>query len=232
MDNYLPFPEQIPSELLERAAKLSSAQLCDGMSGLGLLGDGCLDSRILPVHDSMKMVGTACTVETEEGDNFPIHAAIYQGKPGYVLMVAGGGYDKRAYIGDLMAGAAHAVGFNGVVVDGYVRDKTGLAELGLPIFARGFMQRSPVKQNPGWINGPVDCGGVRVKPGDLVFGDHDGVTVVPRERLEEVLERAEKKSAYETKRRTVIEEYRSKREKGLPLPVLAPDWVLEMLKKK
>jgi regulator of RNase E activity RraA len=232
MEKYLQFPDPVPNELLERAAKLSSAQLCDGMSGLGLLGDGCLDSRILPVHDSMKVVGTACTVETEEGDNFPIHVAIYQGKPGYVLMVAGGGYDKRAYMGDLMAGAAHAVGLSGVVVDGYVRDKTGLSELGLPIFARGYMQRSPVKLNPGRINWPVSCGGARVNPGDLVFGDYDGVTVVPRERLEEVLERAEKKSAYEVKRRMVIEEYRTNREKGLPLPVLAPDWVLEMLNKK
>lgn len=231
MDTYLPLPEPIPAELLERASKLSTAQLCDGMSGLGLLGDGCLDSRILPVHDSMKMVGTACTVETEDGDNFPIHVAIYQGKPGYVLMVAGGGYEKRAYMGDLMAGAAHAVGFTGIVVDGCVRDKVGLAELGLPIFARGFMQRSPVKQNPGRINGVVNCGGVQVSPGDLVFGDYDGVTVVPRDRLVEVLERAEKKSAYEIKRRLVIDEYRKNREKGLPLPVLAPDWVLEMMKK-
>ncbi len=232
MNDYLPLPEPIPQALIDRAAKLSTAQLCDGMNGLGIPGDGCLDSRILPVHDTMKFVGTACTVETEEGDNFPIHVAIYQGKPGYVLMVAGGGYDKRAYMGDLMAGAAHAVGFAGVVVDGCVRDKVGLAELGLPIFARGFMQRSPVKQNPGRINGEVSCGGVRVAPGDLVFGDYDGVTVVPRERLEEVLERAEKKSAYEVKRRAVIEDYREKRLAGLPLPVLAPDWVLEMLNKK
>lgn len=232
MDNYLPLPEPIPAALLERASKLSAAQLCDGMSGLGLPGDGCLDSRILPVCDSMKMVGTACTVETEEGDNFPIHVAIYQGKPGYVLMVAGGGYEKRAYMGDLMAGAARAVGFSGVVVDGCVRDKTGLAEIGLPIFARGFMQRSPVKQNPGRINRPATCGGVRVNPGDLVFGDCDGVTVVPRERLEEVLERAEKKGAYEAKRRAAIDDYRAKREAGLPLPTLAPDWVLEMLNKK
>lgn len=231
MNNYEPLPELIPEELIERVSKLSPANLCDGMNGLGLLRDGCMDADIRPIRDSMKMVGTACTVQTELGDNLPIHVAIYSCKPGYVLVVAGQAYIERSYMGDLMGGAAAAVGINGIVVDGYVRDKVGLAELGMPVFSRGFMQRSPMKKGPGTINHPVICGGVEVKPGDLVIGDYDGVTVVPREKIDEVLERAEKKVAYEKERRAKIAEYRVCRTENRELPDLTPGWVKEMLAK-
>ncbi|WP_423781878.1 RraA family protein, partial [Escherichia coli] len=87
----------------------------------------------------------------------------------------------RPYFGELIASAAKAVGFRGMVCDGLVRDRDGCSELGLPVFARGFLQRGPVKKNPGKINEPIRCAGIMVNPGDLVVGDCDGVTVVPRE---------------------------------------------------
>ncbi len=230
--NYHELPELIPDELIERVKALSPAQLCDGMASLGIERNGCMDASLMPLDESKFMVGTACTVDTEDGDNFPVHVAIYQGKPGYVLVVAGKGYTERAYMGDLMGSAADAIGLAGIVVDGYVRDKTGLAALDIPIYAKGFMQRSPLKKGPGEINTIVTCAGVKVAPGDLVVGDYDGVTVVPRARLEEVLEAAEKKEDYETKRRAAIAEYRRCREEGRELPNLAPGWVTEMLEGK
>lgn len=229
--NYKELPELIPAELIERAKKLSPAQLCDGMEGMGIPRNGCMDAGICPIDKTKTMIGTACTTDTEDGDNFPIHVAIYQGKPGYVLMVAGKAYAHRAYMGDLMGGAAEAIGLNGIVVDGYVRDETGLSELDIPIYARGLMQRSPSKKGPGEINTTVTCGGVKVNPGDLVIGDYDGVTVIPRDRIEEVIEAAEKKDSYEIKRRAAIAEYKRCREAGEPLPDLAPTWVTEMLSK-
>ena len=231
-NKYLDLPELIPEELIERAKKLSPAQLCDGMAALGIERNGCMDASLMALDENKVMIGTACTVDTEDGDNFPIHVAIYAGKPGYVLCVAGKGYTERAYMGDLMGGAAEAVGLNGIIIDGYVRDKVGLSNLDIPIFAKGFMQRSPAKKGPGEINTVVTCAGVKVHPGDLVMGDYDGVTVVPRERIEEVLEAAEKKGSYETKRRETIAEYKECRKKGLPLPDLAPGWVKEMLEGK
>lgn len=230
-DQYLPLPELIPAALLERFRALSPAQLCDGMQSLGIPRSGCMDADLLPLDERKILLGTAYTVDTEEGDNFPIHVAIYQGRPGYVLVVAGKAYPERAYLGDLMAGAAQAVGLAGLVVDGCVRDRRPLAELDIPVYARGFMQRSPAKQGPGRINVPVRCAGVEVAPGDLVFGDYDGVTVVPRARLLEVLEAAEKKDAYEAQRRAVIADYAHRRANGEPLPELAPGWVTELLKK-
>lgn len=229
---YFELPEPISEEIIERVKKLSPAQLCDGMDSLGIVRNGCMDADLLPLDDSKLMVGTACTVDTEDGDNFPIHVAIYQGKPGYVLVVAGKGYTERAYMGDLMGGAAAAIGLSGIVIDGYVRDKTGLAELDIPIYAKGLMQRSPLKKGPGEINTVVTCAGVKVTPGDLVVGDYDGVTVIPRERIEDVLVAAEKKGDYEKKRRQAIEDYRKCRAQGDALPNLAPAWVTEMLQGK
>lgn len=228
-EQYFPLPDLIPNDLLERFRQLSPAQLCDGMQSLGIPRNGCMDADLMPLDERKVMLGTAYTVDTEDGDNFPIHVAVYQGQPGYVLVVAGKAYPGRAYIGDLMAGAAQAVGLAGMVIDGCVRDKVPLAQLDIPIYAKGFMQRSPGKQGPGKINASVTCAGVEVGPGDLVFGDYDGVTVVPRARLLEVLEASEKKSAYENQRREVIDEYTRCRDNGLPLPPLAPAWVTQLL---
>ena len=227
--NYKELPELIPQKLIDRVKKLSPAQLCDGMESLGIERNGCMDASLMPIDSSKVLIGTACTVDTEDGDNFPIHVAIYQGKPGYVLVVAGRGYTERAYLGDLMASAAEAVGFNGIIIDGCVRDKVGLAELSIPIYAKGIMQRSPAKRGPGEINTIVMCAGVKVTPGDLIFGDYDGVTVIPRGRIEEVIAAAEKKDAYEAKRRITIAEYVKCKNNNEPLPELAPAWVTEMV---
>lgn len=229
--NYKPLPELISQDIIDRVSKLNTAQLCDGMEGMGIFRNGCMDASMMPVDSSMRMVGTAYTVSTEDGDNFPIHVAIYQGKPGYVLVVDGKAYTERAYMGDLMVGAAKAIGLNGIVVDGYVRDREGLKELGLPVFSKGFMQRSPAKKGPGKINAPVNCAGVIVNPGDLVIGDYDGITVIPREHILEVLEKAEKKADYEKKREEAIENYAKCRAEGKELPDIAPSWVTEMLNK-
>jgi regulator of RNase E activity RraA len=102
-------------------------------------------------------------------------------------------------------------------------------ELGLPIFSKGFIQRGPIKKNPGEINYSIVCGGVVVNPGDLILGDADGVTVVPKDIIEEILVKAEEKLAYEVKRRASISLYEEKRLKGEELFNLAPQWVLDML---
>ncbi|RZA23160.1 MAG: RraA family protein, partial [Proteobacteria bacterium] len=85
-EHYLPLPELIPQDLLDRFRKLSPAQLCDGMAKLGIARNGAMDADLMPLDDRKVMLGTAYTVDTEDGDNFPIHVAVYQGQPGYVLV--------------------------------------------------------------------------------------------------------------------------------------------------
>lgn len=224
------FPELIDNTLLERAAKLSVAQLCDGMKELEIPNSGCMCVQINAVHPSMKVIGTAATVETSDGDNFPIHVATYAVKrDGYVMVIDGKGYMEKAYIGDLIMGAAKAAGYLGIVIDGCTRDREGNVELGFPVFSRGLMPSGPIKKNPGNINTDITCGGIRVQPGDLIVGDYDGVCVVPRERITEVLQKAEDKKNYEIKREETIRQYSQAKTKGEPLPQLAPQWVLDLL---
>ena len=225
------FPEQIPEEWIERAKKLNPALLCDGMKGLGIPMDGCMEAAIMPVNPDpdMQMVGTAVTIQTDHGDNFPIHVATYSAKPGYVMVIDGSGYTDGPYFGDLIMGAAKAVGYAGMVIDGYCRDKAGCLALHFPVYAKGQMQRGVIKKNMGEINAPIRCGGITVNPGDLVVGGADGVTVVPRAHIEQVLQRAEEKLAYEEKREAAIAAYNRAKAAGEPLPELAPQWVLDLL---
>ena len=223
------FPEILSNEIIERAKKLSPTLLCDGMKGLGIPMDGCMDADIKPVDISMKVLGTAITVDTNDGDNFPIHLATYGGKPGYVMIIDGKGYKDRAYFGDLIIGAANAVGLKGMIIDGYSRDREGTIEIGMPVFSKGFMPRGPIKKNPGKINVTIMCGGVKVNPGDLIMGDADGVAVVPRDKIEEVLAAAEEKLAYEVKRVKTIKNYEEALANGGELPQLAPQWALDLL---
>lgn len=230
-EQYKELPELLPQTFIERAMRLGTAALADGMEGAGILRNGCMEPEMMPVDISMRMAGTAATVATGEGDNFPIHLAIYQSKPGYVLVVDGKGYRGSAYMGDLMIGASKAIGLCGVVLDGYTRDRKGIIEIGLPVFSRGFMQKSPSKKGPGEINTEITCAGVVVCPGDLVVGDYDGIVVVPRHAIEQVLDKAEKKLVYEKKRVEIISEFEKCRIEGLPLPDIAPQWVLDMMDK-
>lgn len=228
--DYRPLPEQIPEELIARASRLSTPNLCDGFAKLKLNPvHYTLDARIKPINDQMKIVATASTVDTKDGDNLPIHVAIYSCKPGYCLVVAGKAAEERAYMGDLMGSAADAIGVCGIIVDGYIRDKLGLNEIGMPMFSRGYKPASPAKVGPGAINTEVECGGVKVQPGDLIMADCDGIVCVPRDMIEDVLAKAEEKVAYEGGRVNAIANYRKCKAEGKELPDLTPGWVKEML---
>lgn len=218
--------------VIERAKKLNVALILDGVKAakIDIPNGGCMDAAIMPVERGMTVAGTALTVETSDGDNFPIHVASYSFEAkGFVMVIDGKGYMERAYFGDLIMGACQAVGFEGMVVDGCTRDVDGNIELGFPVYSRGIMPRGPIKKNEGNINTVITCAGVRVAPGDLVVGDSNGVCVIPYEHIEVVLAEAEKKQEYEANRDKSITAYREARKNGTELPQLAPQWVLDMM---
>lgn len=221
--------------VIERAERLGVALLLDGAkkANLDLPNGGCMDAQVMPVDRGMCVAGTALTVETDNGDNFPIHVASYSFQAdGYVMVIDGKNYQKRAYFGDLIMGACQAVGFKGMVIDGYTRDRDGNVELDFPVYSRGFMPCGPIKKEAGNINTRIMCAGVSVEPGDLVVGDSDGVCVIPRKYVELVLAEAEKKQEYEQKRRDTIAAYIEAKKNGTELPQLAPQWVLDMMNEK
>lgn len=222
-------PELLPEEVIRRAQNLDPALISDGMKGSGIPGEGTMDAAIMPVDPSMKVVATAITIDTWNGDNLPIHLATYTTPPGYVMVINGNGFTRKAYLGDLIVGAAKAAGFKGIVIDGYIRDYEGIKELGLPVYSKGYMQAGPIKENKGKINTTIECGGVVVNPGDLIVGGADGVSVVPRGRIEEILTKAEEKQKLDKAMQDNIDAYNDAAANGQEPPSLMPDWVKELI---
>ena len=147
-----PCAPRLSQEIIDRAKKLNVPLILDGVKAakIDIPNGGCMDMQINPVDRGMTVVGTALTVESSDGDNFPIHVASYIfDAEGYVMVIDGKGYEERAYLGDLIMGACQAVGYEGIVIDGCTRDRDGNIELGFPVYSRGFMPRGPIKKNEG-----------------------------------------------------------------------------------
>lgn len=160
---------------------------------------GTMDSGIKPIDPKSRMLGRAVTVQCYPGDNLALHQGIYAAEPGDVLILDCHGYTEAGHFGDIMALACQMRGIAGVVIDGSCRDSEDIKELDLPVFVRGFNPSGTVKASLGKVNVPVTCGGVRVNPGDMILGDCDGVVVVPREKEDQVFEKAQAKFAKEEK---------------------------------
>ena len=92
----------------------------------------------------------------------------------------------NAGFGELLATSAVKIGVRAVIVDGVVRDAEALQTLGLPVYARGLNPNSCNKDGPGEVGAVIACGGVAVRPGDVIIADRDGVTVVPLDDAAEV----------------------------------------------
>ena len=187
--------ERVSAEVVQQAATFQAAILAD-VAGRR----GSMHARVAPVHERMQLAGPAFTVEVRPGDNLMIHAAIALARPGDILVIDGKGDQTAALMGTLMMSACKKLGLGGVVVDGAIRDKLELLELGFPVFSAGFNPAGPTKYVPGRINHPISCGGAVVNPGDLVVGDADGVVVIERAKAPAMMALAVKKVADEAAR--------------------------------
>jgi 4-hydroxy-4-methyl-2-oxoglutarate aldolase len=122
------------------------------------------------------------------------------------VYVTGGGDRRCAYWGELLTTAARTRGAAGAVVDGFHRDTPKVLEQDWPVFSRGrFAQDSSVRTAVADFRCPIEIGGVWIGPGDLVFGDLDGVVIVPRAVEQEVITRALEKARGEKVVRKAIE---------------------------
>lgn len=187
--------ERVSADVVAKAGSFQAAILAD-VAGRR----GTMHARVAPVHQNMKLAGSAFTVEVRPGDNLMIHAAIALAKPGDVLVIDGKGDQTAALMGTLMLSACKEIGLAGVIVDGAIRDKLEILDLDFPVFSIGFNPAGPTKYVPGRINHPICAGGTTVNPGDLVVGDADGVVVIERAKAPALLALADKKVADEAAR--------------------------------
>jgi regulator of RNase E activity RraA len=116
---------------------------------------------------------------------------IDEARPGDVGVIVMEGTLDIAAMGNLMGTAASVRGMAGMVLDGALRDVWDIRRMGLTVYARSTTPATAVGHYATVAkNVPVACGGVTVRPGDIVVADEDGVVVVPKERAEEVLKKA------------------------------------------
>lgn len=193
--------ERVPPHIVQQAGAYQAAILAD-VAGRR----GALHGRITALRPSMKVVGTAFTVDVRPGDNLMIHAAMSLAKPGDVLVVDGKGDQTAALMGTIMMTACQKLGIAGVVIDGAVRDSLEIEEMGFPVFSVGTNPNGPTKLVPGRIGHPVTVGGVTVHAGDLVLGDADGVVIVERDKIESLLPLADRKVKDEAARIAAIQQ--------------------------
>jgi 4-hydroxy-4-methyl-2-oxoglutarate aldolase len=170
--------------LLEAFREVSTAALSDAMGR-----HGAVSSKIRPIYEGIRMVGSALTVLCFPGDNIMTHKALQMVAPGDVLVIDDGDYDTGCF-GHRSALLARSRGGVGVVASGSVRDVAMLRRDRFPTFCRGVSPRAPQKNVAGSINVPVHIGGIVICPGDVVVGDDDGVVVVPLAVAGDILEKA------------------------------------------
>ncbi|NBP48863.1 MAG: RraA family protein, partial [Alphaproteobacteria bacterium] len=153
--------------------------------------------RISPLSTGMTIVGQARTVSVLAGDNAALHEVIGRLNPKEVLVIDAANYSDRAVWGGILNTRAKLRGINGVVLDGAARDAAEMRAMGLPVFLSALSPAGPHKGWGGSIDDRISCGGVVVMPGDIILGDDDGVTVVPLNRADTILEASLARMAYE-----------------------------------
>lgn len=149
---------------------------------------GALDSGMRALDPTQRLCGPALTVDCRPDDNLALHYSLTKAKPGDVLVVDAKGFLEAGPWGDLLTLAAQKAGIAGLVINGAVRDADAIIEMAFPTFSRGLSIKGTNKCQPGRVNVSVVIGGVTVNPGDIIVGDRDGLVVVERSRVAEVIE--------------------------------------------
>ena len=174
------------ADLLARLGQYATATISDAQNSFGIMRPA-----IRPLAPGMRIVGTAHTVKCYPGSIITVHKALLEARPGEVLVVDGEGDDRGALFGELMTLQALANGLGGIVVDGPVRDRTAVTRSAFPVFAASVTPRVGSNRRVGETQIAIQCGGVVVRPGDLILADDDGVAVIAAEQAATVLEAAE-----------------------------------------
>ncbi len=171
-------------------AKLSPTTICDVLTR-----DRVMDIGIRPLWPGMpRVAGPAYPVRCPPGDNLMLHAAIYRAEPGSII-VAQGGDNDYALAGGNVCAVAQKRGVVAFVLDGVIRDVAESRARRFPVFARGVMPFPGARDSVGVLNGPIRCGGVDVRPGDIVVADEEGIVLVPAAQAEEILKAAQARAA-------------------------------------
>ena len=165
--------------------------ICDALNGYAAL-DPSIKPLSIPGKKIKQIVGPALTVFSGAADVLGMAIALSEIQPGDIVVNGVSGFQGTAAVGDRIAGMIKNNGGVGLVTDGPMRDLDGIIETGLDCFCTGLNPNSPFNSGPAKIGFPINIGGTTVSSGDIIVADSDGVTVVPFDKIDEVLKKLDR----------------------------------------
>ena len=194
----------------DKLTECFSGVLMDTLDRLGLRTQ-CMRPDVRPLVPTMRTWGEAVTARFRAVNAVPQNPyglemqVVDTLREGHVLVSQCEADELSAAWGGLLTTAARSRGARGVVTDGGARDYAEIVELGFPTFCRGLTPYDSLgRMDVVEINAPIRCGGIAVRPGDLVFADVDGTIVVPQDVADEAINKAWEKIRGEDKVRDAL----------------------------